>query len=206
MLRIFYAFVAVSAFFDHVLLCPMLLFSWIKTTDLHCCNVSRASRDATSTEMNHDTLRTQKQGCNKEVLLTSQSSSVRFLTNLNSKRLYFCLCIKTRSDFSEIIIKLAWFFPILDVSNKQEVEFMELKRHIDKWLREWKNNPEHKPALIRGIRQSGKAFWRFRITWRIFFLHGRLRCQQSETDSIIQWCVQSIQEDFEQTKEDLPVS
>jgi len=34
---------------------------------------------------------------------------------------------------------------------------MELKRHIDKWLREWKNNPEHKPALIRGIRQSGKT-------------------------------------------------
>ena len=34
---------------------------------------------------------------------------------------------------------------------------MELKRHIDKWFREWKNNPEHKPALIRGIRQSGKT-------------------------------------------------
>ncbi len=34
---------------------------------------------------------------------------------------------------------------------------MELKRHIDNWLREWKKNPEHKPALIRGIRQSGKT-------------------------------------------------
>ena len=34
---------------------------------------------------------------------------------------------------------------------------MELRRHIDKWLREWKNNPAHKPALIRGIRQSGKT-------------------------------------------------
>ena len=35
---------------------------------------------------------------------------------------------------------------------------MELKRHIDKWLAEWKNNPEHKPALVRGIRQSGKTY------------------------------------------------
>lgn len=35
---------------------------------------------------------------------------------------------------------------------------MELKRHIDEWLLEWKNNPEHKPALIRGIRQSGKTY------------------------------------------------
>ncbi len=34
---------------------------------------------------------------------------------------------------------------------------MELRRHIDKWLTEWKGNPEHKPALIRGIRQSGKT-------------------------------------------------
>ena len=34
---------------------------------------------------------------------------------------------------------------------------MELKRHIDKWLAEWKDNPEHKPALVRGIRQSGKT-------------------------------------------------
>ena len=34
---------------------------------------------------------------------------------------------------------------------------MELRRHIDKWLDEWKNNPGHKPALIRGIRQSGKT-------------------------------------------------
>ena len=34
---------------------------------------------------------------------------------------------------------------------------MELKRHIDEWLREWKKNPNHKPALIRGIRQSGKT-------------------------------------------------
>ena len=34
---------------------------------------------------------------------------------------------------------------------------MELKRHIDKWLMEWKNDPNHKPALIRGIRQSGKT-------------------------------------------------
>lgn len=34
---------------------------------------------------------------------------------------------------------------------------MELRRYIDKWLMEWKENPEHKPALIRGIRQSGKT-------------------------------------------------
>ena len=34
---------------------------------------------------------------------------------------------------------------------------MELRRHIDDWLREWKGNPAHKPALIRGIRQSGKT-------------------------------------------------
>ena len=35
---------------------------------------------------------------------------------------------------------------------------MELRRHIDQWLKEWKDNPEHKPALIRGIRQSGKTY------------------------------------------------
>ena len=35
---------------------------------------------------------------------------------------------------------------------------MELRRHIDQWLRDWKDNPEHKPALIRGIRQSGKTY------------------------------------------------
>ncbi|MBR2672168.1 MAG: ATP-binding protein [Oscillospiraceae bacterium] len=34
---------------------------------------------------------------------------------------------------------------------------MELRRHIDRWLAEWKENREHKPALIRGIRQSGKT-------------------------------------------------
>lgn len=33
----------------------------------------------------------------------------------------------------------------------------ELARHIDKWLYDWKNNPKHKPALIKGIRQSGKT-------------------------------------------------
>ena len=35
---------------------------------------------------------------------------------------------------------------------------MELKRHIDKWLIDWKNNDNHKPALIKGIRQSGKTY------------------------------------------------
>ena len=34
---------------------------------------------------------------------------------------------------------------------------MELRRHIDKWLAEWKKDPVHKPALVRGIRQSGKT-------------------------------------------------
>ncbi|MBO7700468.1 MAG: ATP-binding protein [Eubacteriaceae bacterium] len=34
---------------------------------------------------------------------------------------------------------------------------MELRRHIDNWLKEWKTNPEHKPALVKGIRQSGKT-------------------------------------------------
>ena len=34
---------------------------------------------------------------------------------------------------------------------------MELRRHIDKWLQGWKELPEHKPALIRGVRQSGKT-------------------------------------------------
>ena len=34
---------------------------------------------------------------------------------------------------------------------------MELRRHIDQWLMEWKENREHKPALVRGIRQSGKT-------------------------------------------------
>lgn len=34
---------------------------------------------------------------------------------------------------------------------------LELRRHIDKWLLEWKDAPGHKPALIKGIRQSGKT-------------------------------------------------
>ena len=34
---------------------------------------------------------------------------------------------------------------------------MELRRHIDEWLSEWKKAPDHKPALVRGIRQSGKT-------------------------------------------------
>lgn len=33
-----------------------------------------------------------------------------------------------------------------------------LKRYIDQWLADWKNNPNRKPALIKGIRQSGKTF------------------------------------------------
>ena len=35
---------------------------------------------------------------------------------------------------------------------------MELRRHIDKWLIDWKNDHNHKPALIKGVRQSGKTY------------------------------------------------
>lgn len=38
-----------------------------------------------------------------------------------------------------------------------ENENLELVRHIDKWLINWKNKEQHKPALIKGIRQSGKT-------------------------------------------------
>ncbi len=34
---------------------------------------------------------------------------------------------------------------------------LELHRRIDEWLLHWKNTPNHKPALIKGIRQSGKT-------------------------------------------------
>ena len=36
-------------------------------------------------------------------------------------------------------------------------EKTELKRRIDAWLLDWKQKPDHKPALIKGIRQSGKT-------------------------------------------------
>lgn len=39
----------------------------------------------------------------------------------------------------------------------QQNEEKELLRHIDKWLIDWKNNPNHKPALIKDIRQSNKT-------------------------------------------------
>ena len=38
-----------------------------------------------------------------------------------------------------------------------EEENLELHRRLDDWLVEWKNNPTRKPALIKGIRQSGKT-------------------------------------------------
>lgn len=34
---------------------------------------------------------------------------------------------------------------------------LELHRRIDDWFVDWKNRPNHKPALIKGIRQSGKT-------------------------------------------------
>ncbi len=34
---------------------------------------------------------------------------------------------------------------------------LELHRYIDEWLINWKNNPNRKPALIKGVRQSGKT-------------------------------------------------
>lgn len=36
-------------------------------------------------------------------------------------------------------------------------ENIELLRHIDKWLIDWKENENHKPVLVKGIRQSGKT-------------------------------------------------
>ncbi len=39
-----------------------------------------------------------------------------------------------------------------------EEEKITLKRHIDKWLINWKNKKNHKPVLIKGIRQSGKTY------------------------------------------------
>ena len=38
-----------------------------------------------------------------------------------------------------------------------EEQKLELRRHIDAWLINWKHTPNHKPALIKGIRQSGKT-------------------------------------------------
>lgn len=38
--------------------------------------------------------------------------------------------------------------------NENEIE---LRRRVDEWLRNWKSNPNRKPALIKGIRQSGKT-------------------------------------------------
>ena len=35
---------------------------------------------------------------------------------------------------------------------------LELHRRIDDWLVNWKKTPGHKPALIKGIRQSGKTY------------------------------------------------
>ena len=32
-----------------------------------------------------------------------------------------------------------------------------LKRKIDKYLIEWKNNPERKPLIVKGARQIGKT-------------------------------------------------
>ena len=38
-----------------------------------------------------------------------------------------------------------------------EKQELELHRRIDDWLMAWKNDPNRKPALIKGIRQSGKT-------------------------------------------------
>lgn len=34
---------------------------------------------------------------------------------------------------------------------------MHLKRKIDTYLKEWKNNPKHMPLMIKGARQIGKT-------------------------------------------------
>ena len=39
-----------------------------------------------------------------------------------------------------------------------EEQKLELSRKIDAWLASWKNNKDHKPALIKGVRQSGKTY------------------------------------------------
>lgn len=44
------------------------------------------------------------------------------------------------------------------MNNKMNEKKIELKRHIDEWLVAWKNRNNHKPALIKGIRQCGKTF------------------------------------------------
>ena len=40
---------------------------------------------------------------------------------------------------------------------RQEVFCLYLKRKIDNYLVEWKNNPNHKPLIIKGARQIGKT-------------------------------------------------
>ena len=34
---------------------------------------------------------------------------------------------------------------------------MYFKRKIDKFLNDWKNNPSHKPLIVKGARQIGKT-------------------------------------------------
>ena len=34
---------------------------------------------------------------------------------------------------------------------------MYLKRKIDDYLENWKNDPEHKPLIVKGARQTGKT-------------------------------------------------
>ena len=34
---------------------------------------------------------------------------------------------------------------------------MYIKRKIDEALKDWKNDPSHKPLLLRGARQTGKT-------------------------------------------------
>lgn len=41
--------------------------------------------------------------------------------------------------------------------NEMDGVHLELRRRIDGWLADWKNRPFHKPALIKGVRQSGKT-------------------------------------------------
>ena len=42
-------------------------------------------------------------------------------------------------------------------STHMKEQELDLRRHIDTWLINWKHTPNHKPALIKGIRQSGKT-------------------------------------------------
>ena len=56
------------------------------------------------------------------------------------------------SDFSADFVKISIF-----ATQSQQVMEKLLKRKIDSFLMEWKNNPERKPLIVKGARQIGKT-------------------------------------------------